>query len=399
MEKHKNIPALRFKEFNEAWEMKKLGEVAKFSKGKGLSKSDISNNGALECIRYGELYTHYGETISNVKSKTNIDIKDLVLSEANDVIIPASGETKIDIATASCVLKSGIALGGDLNIIKTENNGVFLSYYLNSKKKLDIANLAQGISVVHLYASQLSLLILNLPFLPEQKKIADFLTAVDEKIQALKEKKTLLEQYKKGVLQKIFSQQLRFKKENGEDFPDWELKKLREVAEINPANKTLQDMFVYIDLESVEAGELKKENTISKLDAPSRAQRVLLKNDVLFQMVRPYQMNNFHFNRIGNYVASTGYAQIRTKQNSFYLFQYLHFQKFVDKVIERCTGTSYPAINSTDLANIELSIPSLPEQTKIANFLTALDEKINICGTQIEKTEQWKKGLLQKMFV
>jgi hypothetical protein len=72
-------------------------------------------------------------------------------------------------------------------------------------------------------------------------------------------------------------------------------------------------------------------------------------------MVRPYQMNNLYFNKNGNYVASTGYAQIRTKQNSMYIYQYLHFQKFVDKVIERCTGTSYPAINSTDLSNIEIN--------------------------------------------
>lgn len=95
------------------------------------------------------------------------------MSESNDVIIPASGETQIDIATASCVIKSGIALSGDLNIIKTANNGVFLSYYLNNKKKIEIANLAQGISVVHLYSSQLATLNLNFPSLPEQNKIAN----------------------------------------------------------------------------------------------------------------------------------------------------------------------------------------------------------------------------------
>jgi len=110
----------------------------------------------------------------------------------------------------------------------------------------------------------------------------------------------------------------------------------------------LPDKFIYIDLESVCNGELLKENEIEKVVAPSRAQRILKENDVLFQMVRPYQMNNLYFNKKGNYVASTGYAQIRTFQNSMYIFQYLHFQKFVDKVIERCTGTSYPSINSTD---------------------------------------------------
>ena len=142
--------------------------------------------------------------------------------------------------------------------------------------------------------------------------------------------------------------QLRFPKFKGE----WEKKKLGEVAEINPTNKTLPNKFIYIDLESVSNGELLKENEITSENAPSRAQRILEVDDVLFQMVRPYQKNNLFFDKSGTYVASTGYAQIRTKQNPKYLFQYLHFQTFVDKVIERCTGTSYPSINSTDLSNI-----------------------------------------------
>nr|MBP6387231.1 restriction endonuclease subunit S [Pseudarcicella sp.] len=256
MSKQTNIPTLRFPEFNGEWEKKKLGEVAEFSKGKGISKADIIDDGKTQCIRYGELYTVYGETINEVKSRTNIEYKHLVFSEANDVIIPASGETQIDIATASCVLRSGIALGGDLNIIKTSNNGVFLSYCLNSSKKQEIANLAQGISVVHLYSSQLSTLSISFPTLPEQTKIAEFFTAIDAKIQALKTKKEKLQQYKKGVMQQLFtpselglegleddriksekennpaiikSNKSKFRQENGKAFPKWEMKKLGEV--------------------------------------------------------------------------------------------------------------------------------------------------------------------------
>ncbi len=186
------------------WEKKKLGEVATFSKGKGISISDTSTDGSTECIRYGELYTYYSETINEVKSRTNVNSDKLVLSEANDVIIPASGETQIDIATASCVLRSGIALGGDLNIIKSTNNGVFLSYYLNNQKKRDIANLAQGISVVHLYASQLSSLELDIPTLPEQTKIASFLSAIDDKINHTRKQIEKAEVWKKGLMQQMF---------------------------------------------------------------------------------------------------------------------------------------------------------------------------------------------------
>ena len=365
-----SVPKLRFPEFKGEWENKKLGEIAKFSKGKGISKSEIAEDGKIECIRYGELYTRYGEVIDNVYSRTNIDLKNLVLSEANDVIIPASGETQIDIATASCVIKSDIALGGDLNIIKTVNNGVFLSYYLNNQKKNEIANLAQGISVVHLYSSQLATLSLNLPTLPEQTRIASFFTVLDKKIAELKQKKTLLEEYKKGVMQKIFSQELRFKDKDWKESPKWEKKKLGNIAEINPRSERLPEAFIYIDLESVVQGRLTKEDRINKLDAPSRAQRLLRKKDILFQMVRPYQKNNYFFDRNEkDFVASTGYAQIRTSENPEFLFQFLHEEFFVKNVIEKCTGTGYPSINSSDLSNIIISVPSDKEQTPFTSFL------------------------------
>jgi len=199
---------LRFKRDDggvfEDWEEKKLGDIAIFSKGKGISKSDIIENGKIECIRYGELYTHYNETISDIKSSTNLDIENLILSQYNDVIIPASGETQIDIATASCVLKDNIALSGDLNIIRTNENGVFLSYYLNSFKRFDIARLAQGVSVVHLYTSQLKQLKLNLPQMEEQQKISNFLTSIDQKITQTTQQIEAMKSFKKGLLQQMF---------------------------------------------------------------------------------------------------------------------------------------------------------------------------------------------------
>lgn len=200
------VPRLRFLEFRdgEMWEEMKLEDVATFAKGKGISKSEIVYNGLLPCIRYGELYTYYSEIIDVVTSYTNLNPDDLILSQANDVIIPASGETQIDIATASCVLKSGIALGGDLNIIRTQMNGVFLSYYLNNAKKQDIAQLAQGISVVHLYSSQLKNLIISFPKPEEQQKIADCLSSVDALITAQGEKIEALKLHKKGLMQQLF---------------------------------------------------------------------------------------------------------------------------------------------------------------------------------------------------
>jgi type I restriction enzyme S subunit len=201
-----SLPKLRFPEFRDAeeWEEKLLGEIATFAKGKGISKADISQNGSLPCIRYGELYTHYAETINSVISYTNVSPDDLVLSQANDVIIPASGETQIDIATASCVMQSGVALGGDLNIIRVNMNGVFLSYYLNNAKKKAISELAQGISVVHLYPSQLKTLSINVPGLLEQQKIADCLSSIDKLISAQAQKLDALKCHKWGLIQQLF---------------------------------------------------------------------------------------------------------------------------------------------------------------------------------------------------
>ncbi|MFZ4589717.1 MAG: restriction endonuclease subunit S [Ignavibacteria bacterium] len=187
---------------------------------------------------------------------------------------------------------------------------------------------------------------------------------------------------------------LRFPEYKGE----WEEKALGEIAEINPPNESLPEEFIYIDLESVENGELKKEYLLLNKDAPSRAQRILKRKDILFQMVRPYQKNNLYFDKNGVYVASTGYAQIRANQSTRYLYQYLHFQYFVNDVIKRCTGTSYPAINSTDLSKIFLLLPNHPEQQKIATFLTNVDDKLTQLKKKKTLLEQYKKGVIQKIF-
>lgn len=179
---------------------------------------------------------------------------------------------------------------------------------------------------------------------------------------------------------------------------EWEKSKLNKFASLNPKNSELPDSFIYIDLESVTDGLLIKESVISKNEAPSRAQRILKDKDILYQTVRPYQKNNLYFDKVGDYVASTGYAQIRTINDSQFLFQFLHTEKFVANVMLRCTGTSYPAINSSDLSCIEISFPSLPEQQKIASFLCAVDEKIQQLSRKKELLEQYKKGVMQQLF-
>ena len=182
---HKNIkvPNLRFPEFQGEWKEERLADIADLYKGTGISKDQLSDDGE-PCILYGELYTKYkSETIREVISKTNIDNTKLVRSKANDVIIPCSGETAEDIATARCVLNGNILLGGDLNIIRLHGyDGAFMSYQLNGRRKYDIAKVAQGVSVVHLYGEHLKGVKTINPCLEEQKKTAKLLSLLDERI-------------------------------------------------------------------------------------------------------------------------------------------------------------------------------------------------------------------------
>ena len=178
-----NVPNLRFPEFQGEWEEERLADIADLYKGTGISKDQLSDDGE-PCILYGELYTKYkSETIREVISKTNIDNTKLVRSKANDVIIPCSGETAEDIATARCVLNGNILLGGDLNIIRLHGyDGAFMSYQLNGRRKYDIAKVAQGVSVVHLYGEHLKGVKTINPCLEEQKEIAKLLSLLDERI-------------------------------------------------------------------------------------------------------------------------------------------------------------------------------------------------------------------------
>ena len=201
-----NVPPLRFPEFSGEWEEEQLDSIATLSKGIGISKEQLSEDGE-PCILYGELYTKYkSEIIKQVESKTDIDGSKLKRSKANDVIIPCSGETAVDIATARCVPFDNILLGGDLNIISLHKyDGAFMSYQLNGKRKYDIARVAQGVSVVHLYGEHLKAIKTYNPSLPEQQKIAKLLSLIDERIATQNKIIEDLKKLKSAIRKKIFS--------------------------------------------------------------------------------------------------------------------------------------------------------------------------------------------------
>ena len=152
-----------------------------------------------------------------------------------------------------------------------------------------------------------------------------------------------------------------------------------EIAEFNPKSE-LPETFEYVDLESVVGTEMVSHRTETRETAPSRAQRLAQMGDVFFQTVRPYQRNNYLFaNPDNNYVFSTGYAQMRPKIDAMFLMCFLQTDSFVKVVLDNCTGTSYPAINSNDLSNLEIVMPaSDDEQIRIGSFITNLDHLITL---------------------
>ncbi|MCD9616893.1 restriction endonuclease subunit S [Chryseobacterium gleum] len=361
------------------WKSKKLGEIATFAKGKGISKNEVVDNGQTECIRYGELYTFYGEVISEIKSKTNTDISSLVLSEANDVIIPASGETQIDIATASCVIKSGVALGGDLNIIRTRNNGVFLSYYLNSKKKLEIAKLSQGISVVHLYSSQLALLNIKLPQLEEQEKLASFLSLLNSRIQTQKKIIEDITTLKIQSRNKLFTQIIK---------GDYEVFTIEEILSYEQPTKYIVSSTDYSSNKSLIP--VLTANKAFILGYTNEDWGIYNKGKciILDDFTMDLKYVDFPFK-----VKSSAIKLLTSKNNVDlkFIFEYFSFLNL--------SSNEHKRHYISELQPMLLNVPPIAIQNNLSNFLSKLDEKINLETTLLTQYENQKKYLLQNLFI
>ena len=404
MEKQNNIPKLRFPEFSDGWEVKKFDEIFLFSTGKNIKQNEASPEFETPCVRYGELYHMYNEVINEVINKTNLDKSELLFSEGDEILLPSAGEDPMDIGSASALTIRDVAIGRTINILKPLKanfySQIYAAYYINYKLKKDISKLAKGVSISNVYNSDLKTLKITLPTLAEQQKIATFLSTVDEKLQALKKKKSLLETYKKGVMQKLFSQQIRFKDDNGNDFENWEMKTLGEVCDFTNGKAHENEIdengkFIVVNSKFVSTnGRVKK--------CSNRNILPLYKNDIVLVMSDVPNGKTlgkcFLIDKDNKYTLNQRICALRSDTN---------YTPFLISLISRNeyylsfdSGVGQTNLKKEDVLNCPLFIPtSNEEQTKIANFLTAIDEKINKVDAQVNQTELWKKGLLQGMFV
>jgi type I restriction enzyme, S subunit len=401
-------PKLRFPEFKGTggWEVKSIGDkkFATLYKGKGISKSDIVQGGKTPCIRYGELYTCYGEIIYSVISRTNRSESELFLSKKNDVIIPSSGETKIDIATASCVKLDNVALGSDLSVIRTQHNGIFLSYYLNSALKHEIAKIAQGDSVVHLYLSQLSKICLLVPSLKEQQRIADCLSSLDELIEAQSQELDALRTHKKGLMQQLFPAE-------GETMPKHRFPEFKDAGRWEEMNG--YKLFVQIsnrkhssDLPILaitqEYGAIPRDKIdyrVSVTDKSVESYKVVEVSDFIISL-RSFQGGIEYSNYKG--LCSPAYVVLRRKRDDHKIFFKYYFKtnKFINDLNKDIAGIrDGKMVSYSQFLNLLLVLPELKEeQQRIADCLSSLDELIEAQSKKLDALRTHKKGLMQQLF-
>ena len=374
-----NVPNLRFPEFEGEWEEKRLSDIADLSKGIGISKDQLSADGE-PCILYGELYTKYkSETIKEVISKTNIDNTKLVKSKANDVIIPCSGETAEEIATARCVLKDDVLLGGDLNIIRLHGyDGSFMSYQLNGKRKYDIAKVAQGVSVVHLYGEHLKNIKTINPGLNEQKKIANLLSLLDDRIST---QNKIIEDLKK--LKSAISDRL-FKNIKGDVITLSEICDIVKGKQINGEYLTESGEYYVMNGGTEPSGYYGDynvdANTISISEGGNSCGYVQFNTSPFWSGGHCYSIQN-----IADHV------------DNLYLYHYL---KSNEEVIMRLRiGSGLPNIQKKDLAMFKIEIPTIKQQKTISTFLSSLERKAEIEERIQNAMLKEKQFLLRQMFI
>ena len=239
------------------------------------------------------------------------------------------------------------------------------------------------------------------PGYSEQKKIVGFLTILDERIRQQRNLVEALKKYKRGLQNRFFFKRSHLSSKPSE-IDSHDVKPLGSVVHINPKTGALPEAFIYIDLECVESGVLNSKKLLSRISARSRAQRLLEEGDLLYQMVRPYQKNNYYFQKNFEYptVGSTGYAQIRCSEvDTQFIYEQLSSDYFAREAMLRSTGTGYPAINADDLAEIPIWIPPLDQQEKIGAALSFLGAKIEVHQKLLSALCSVKSSLMQQLFI
>lgn len=395
-----NVPNLRFPEFQGEWKEERLADIADLYKGTGISKDQLSDDGE-PCILYGELYTKYkSETIREVISKTNIDNTKLVRSKANDVIIPCSGETAEDIATARCVLNGNILLGGDLNIIRLHRyDGTFMSYQLNGRRKYDIAKVAQGVSVVHLYGEHLKGVKTINPCLEEQKKIASLLALLDERITTQNKIIEDLKKLKSAISKHLFSRK---------DLLETTIR-LADIAALKngyafqSSKYDTKGKWKILTIANVSGERYINDddcNCIINLPNDIQGHQVLKEGDILISLTG--NVGRVSLCKAGNILLNqrVGLLCITKNVNQEFLYQVLSSRRFENSMVACGQGAAQMNIGKGDVENFVLPYSSNANNIHlVARILHSYDECIINEQQELTLLTMQKQYLLDQMFI
>lgn len=406
-----NIPKLRFKDNNgndyPQWEKKKLGDTLLIQRGgspRPISDYITNDKNGLNWIKIGDCSPN-----SNIITSTKEKIKPEGLSKTREVFV------------GDLILSNSMSFGRPyiLNINGCIHDGwlllrnmkkiydlQFLCYILGSEYIIkQYKKLAAGSTVNNLNKDLVSSVIINIPQLKEQEKIAKFITTVDKKIENLKNTITSLENQKKGLLQQIFSQKLRFKDKNGNNYPNWEKKKLGDISDVRDGThnspKYINSGYPLITSKNIQNGKISFDNInyISKEDYDNINKRSKVSvGDIIMGMIGT--IGNVALLSEENFaIKNVALFKEKTLLKNIFLIQYLQSDTFYKSINNLNEGGTQKFISLKNIRNIYINIPCLEEQTKIADFLSAFDRKLDNQKAQLEHWQQIKKGLLQQMFV
>ena len=414
-------PKIRFKEFTEDWEQRKAADIAEYSKGNGYSKSDLTEIGT-PIILYGRLYTKYQFVINEVDTFA-VPKKGAVYSEGNEVIVPASGETAGDIARASAVEKSGVLLGGDLNILRPFDfiNPLFLALAIsNGGPQKELAKRAQGKSVVHIHNSDIQELSISYPTRTEQDKIIAVFRNLDNLITLHQRKCNETKKLKKYMLQKMFPQngmkvpEIRFEGFTG----DWEQRKVEDImscitdyvaagsfADIRE-NVTYLNENGYAQL--VRTVDLKKkftnddfvfvdENAFKYLWRVNLNEACIVLPNIGANIGEVYYVEPSELPEKNN-VLGPNAILLRTNEDKYFIFILLSSNVFQKQLFENVGSSGQPKFNKTELKSIAVSMPDINEQKKIGSYFKSLDHLITLHQRKCDELVKIKKYMLQNMF-
>lgn len=405
MEKQQTAkPVIRFPEFTDHWNNTKLSELLKEAKKRNTdlkyTKDDVlSVSGEMGIVNQIE---HLGRSYAgaSVHNYHVVEVGDIVYTKsplkANPYGIIKQNKKKAGIVSTLYAVYN----------VKEENaHGEFIEHYFSLDENtnrylrpLVKKGAKNDMKISNAYVLHDKIFV---PSVAEQKKITLFLNTLDKKIEQLKEKKKLLEEYKKGIMQKIFAQQLRFKGDNGKEFPKWINKKLSERASFFSGGTPLTTKKEFYDgnIPFIKSGEINKDKTeqfISEEALKSSSAKMVKKGDLLYALYGATS-GEVSISKINGAINQAVLCITSEIFNKVYLLNYLQFQKvaIVEKYIQGGQGN----LSADIVKKLNIPFPSFQEQEKIAAFLATIDDKISRTQAQIEQTQQYKKGLLQKMFV